>query len=84
MAATIESAAVKIYRDVMLLNCSVGLKSDIDLTILPDGEEGLKLWREILEGWWFMKNGKKKWKNRFDVGRQLQAYEMELEKRRER
>lgn len=75
---------VRLWRDLMLLNCSQGFKRDIIATVACDGEEGLKLWREILEGWGFMKNGKWKSKNRFAIGQQLQAYEMELEKRRER
>ncbi len=75
MSAQPEHPSVKIWRDTFKMNTSVGYKSDIELTVGPDGEAGLRLWKSILDGWWYVKNGKKIRRNPLDIKGQLSAYE---------
>ncbi len=49
-----DSEAVRIWRDAFRLNLSASWKSDVDKTI-----QDLSLWREIISGWHYFKNGRK-------------------------
>lgn len=49
-----DSPCVKLWRDTFLLNLSASWKADVDKTITD-----LALWRSILDGWYYIKAGKK-------------------------
>ncbi len=73
---TMIHPAVLLYRNTFRLNVAPGWRQDIIAEVSPDGEEGLALWKDILDHWkWF--NAKKgKWiaKNKFDIRAMLQTY----------
>ncbi len=48
-----DSEPVKLWRDKFNLNLSVSWKADVDKTVTD-----LKLWKEILRGWGYYRNGK--------------------------
>lgn len=73
--STPETAAVRIWRDTFQLNTSEGFKADIEATVGPDGEKGLRLWRSLLDHWGYFKKGKWVQRNKFDVKAQLNEYE---------
>ncbi len=80
-----EHPAVKIWRDTMRLNTSPGFKQDIELTVGPDGEAGLKLWKSVLEGWWYYRirpdgSRQKVPRNPLAIKQQLDAYEAIIRK----
>lgn len=70
MAIKPDSPAVKIWRQKFKYNLSPGRKEDIDATITD-----LVLWKQVLDNWGYMKNGKWKSFNPFSVGKQLSEYE---------
>ena len=65
-----DSPAVKLWRNKFKYNLSPGRKYDIDATVT-----NLNLWKQVLDNWGYMKNGKWKPFNPFSVGKQLSEYE---------
>ncbi len=65
-----DSPAVKAWRDKFKYNLSPGRREDIDLTV-----KDLDLWKQVLDSWGYVKNGKWKSFNPFSIGKQLSEYE---------
>ncbi len=48
-----DSAAVRLWRDTFRLNLSASWKHDVEITVTD-----LDLWKKILDGWGYWRNGK--------------------------